>query len=150
MQYYFEIHSRNAITAAELAYQMSQLPRTPDACNLRKPRSHDDPMLLDLSIIDLTNMTHGEVVSAMNLCKGRKIAAWGYGPSVVGLGHLPLEFTIYDIFLAATGALVDEVLAILQPHRIYEHQAPADVDSKPKQAHMKQVFFNFAGDTTST
>ena len=111
MKYYFEIHSCDVSSAAELARQMDQLPKAPDSWNLWKPRRYGEPMLLDLSIIDLTNMTHAQVVSAMNESNGRKIVALGYGPSVLGLGHLPLEFTVYDVFLTATGALACEALA---------------------------------------
>jgi hypothetical protein len=143
MKYYFEIHSRHEATAAELVYQMDRLPKTPDSWNLWKPRRYGEPMLLDLSIIDLTDMTHGDVVSAMNACNGRKIAAWGYGPSVVGLAHLPLEFTVYDIFLAATGALVDETLAMLQNGKACAQQEPSFVDSQPEQPRMEQVLLNF-------
>ena len=125
MKYYFEIHSCDVSSAAELARQMDQLPKAPDSWNLWKPRRYGEPMLLDLSIIDLTNMTHAQVVSAMDVCNGRKIAAWGYGPSVVGLGHLPLEFTVYDVFLAATGALVNEGLAGVPPGKMSAQQAPS-------------------------
>ena len=145
MKYYFEIHSCDVSSAAELARQMDQLPKAPDSWNLWKPRRYGEPMLLDLSIIDLTNMTHAQVVSAMEVSNGRKIAAWGYGPSVLGLGHLPLEFTVYDVFLAATGALMDETLALLQSGKTSAQQKPSFVDSQPHRPRMRQVLVNFSG-----